>query len=220
MNFFAHSKLALWRSDDPRFALGAMLPDLTGMLGLRLRHVDHAVLAAGVAYHHATDAAFHAAPIFLTLCAHGVSTLSEAGVGRGTARAVAHVGTELLLDGALSRDDSRALQAYRAALEIGTHEHLVDHIDLAGSANAQSLHDGLIRLAGAPIPEGYREAAFVFARLRSILARRPRLAMQDADLARVQRYVEEIQPRVTQVAAELLEQVRASLEREPAAVTG
>jgi hypothetical protein len=219
LNFFAHSKLALWRSDDPRFALGAMLPDLTGMLGLRLRQVDHEVLASGVAYHHATDAAFHVAPIFLTLCAHGVATLSEAGVGRGTARAVAHVGTELLLDGALSRDDSRAVQAYRAALEIGTRERLVDHLDLLGSANAQSMHEGLTRLASAPIPEGYRDTAFVFARLRSILARRPRLAMQDSDLTRVQRYLEEIQPRVTQLSAELLEQVRANLEREPAQVT-
>jgi acyl carrier protein phosphodiesterase len=147
-----------------------------------------------------------------------VLTLSEAGVGRGTARAVAHVGTELLLDGALSRDDTRAVRAYRAALEIGAHERLVDHLDLAGSANAQAMHDGLIRLAGAPIPEGYREAAFVFARLRSILARRPRLAMQDGDLARVQQYLEEIQPRVTQLAPELLEQVRVGLAREPAQV--
>jgi hypothetical protein len=216
LNFFAHSKLALWRSDDPRFALGAMLPDLTGMLGLRLRHVEHEALAAGVAYHHATDAAFHAAPIFLTLCAHGVATLSEAGVGRGTARAVAHVGTELLLDGALSRDDGDALLAYRAALEIGARERLVDHLELAGSADAQALHDGLIRLASAPIPEGYRDVAFVFARLRSILARRPRLAMQGSEFARVQQYLEEIQPRVTRLATELLEQVRVGLERERA----
>ena len=154
------------------------------------------------------------------MCARRFDAQRAAGVGRGTARAVAHVGTELLLDGALSRDDSRAVQAYRAALEIGTHERLVDHLDLAGSANAQSLHDGLTRLAGAPIPEGYRDVAFVFARLRSILARRPRLAMQESDLARVQQYLQEIQPRVTQLAAELLEQVRVGLERDASAVTG
>jgi hypothetical protein len=210
VNFFAHAKLALWRSDDPRFVLGAMLPDLSGMLGLRLRNVDHPTLAAGVSYHYATDAAFHAAPIFLTLCADGVATLNEAGVSRGTARAVAHVGTELLLDGALSRDVP-ALQAYRAALENGARERLVDHLDVASSANAQSLHEGLTRLLGAPVPEGYREPAFVFARLRSILARRPRLAVQDSDLARVQRYVEDSQPRVTRLWPELLEQVRLGL---------
>jgi hypothetical protein len=212
VNFFAHAKLALWRSSDPRFVLGAMLPDLSGMLGLRLRHVDHPELSAGVAYHHATDAAFHAAPIFVSWCSEGVASLSAAGVSRGTARAVAHVGSELLLDGVLSAD-SVALRAYHSALEVGARERLVDHLELSDE-DSDALHDGLIRLRGAPIPEGYREPAFVLARLRSILARRPRLAMQDSDVVRVQRFVSDLHPRVATLSTELLDQVRVGLRGE------
>jgi hypothetical protein len=39
----------------------------------------------------------------------------------------------------------------------------------------------LVRLARAPIPDGYREVAFVHERLHAILARRPRLALRSSD---------------------------------------
>jgi len=217
VNFFAHAKVALWRSADPRFVLGAMLPDLTGMLGLRIRTVDHPELAAGVAFHHATDAAFHASRIFVAQCAEGLAALSAAGVSRGTARAVAHVGTELLLDGVLSRDIP-ALAAYRGALDAATRERFVDHLDFEKLESSAQLHDGLARLAKAPVPEGYRELGFVVARLRGTLARRPRLAMHDRDLESVEAFVAASQLRIIELWPALLEEVRSGLESASAAL--
>jgi acyl carrier protein phosphodiesterase len=210
MNFFAHACVALWRSDRPRFLLGAMLPDLTNMIGARLRSVQEPELAAGVAFHHETDAAFHAAPLFLELCTAGTATLGAAGVGRGTARAVAHVGSELLLDGALSRQWA-ARKAYVCALELATRERWVEQLVLESDQSKERLHEGLVRLTSAPLPESYAQPDFVVARLRNILAPRPRLAMQPQDLPSVQAFVRSSQPKIVRDWPELLEQVRAGL---------
>jgi hypothetical protein len=210
MNFFAHAKVALWRTDNPRFVLGSMLPDLTSMLGLRVLRVDDPELAAGVAYHHATDTAFHGSPLFLELCAKGIATLSDAGVSRGAARAVAHVGTELLLDGALSHDQ-HARMTYTRSLEAAVRERFVDQLILDSPESSGRLHDGLGRLVGAPVPEGYRDPAFVLARLQATLARRPRLAIQESELGSVGLLVRAFQPLVVRLWPELLEQVRSAL---------
>ncbi|HEY2734718.1 MAG TPA: hypothetical protein VGI70_12070 [Polyangiales bacterium] len=211
MNFFAHAKLALWRSTDPRFVFGAMLPDLSSMIGVRIKHVDQPELAAGVGFHYATDAAFHAAPSFVAICSNGLATLSEAGVARGTARAVVHVGTELLLDGVLA-DDLSALHAYRRALASATAERWVKHFELESAQDPQSFHEALERLARAPVPESYRDPGFVSARLRTILGRRPRLAMRESDREGVERFVERLQSDVLAAAPALLDQVRTNLD--------
>src|SRR5579872_2906487 len=79
-----------------------MLPDLAGMAGLSF---DDALVPEevrrGVAYHHATDTAFHAHAAFRSGTAAIRDDLAKAGVGRGPARASAHIGWELLLDGSI-----------------------------------------------------------------------------------------------------------------------
>jgi acyl carrier protein phosphodiesterase len=214
VNFFAHATVARWRSSDPRFLLGSMLPDLTGMMSVRLRGATDPELAAGIHHHHATDAAFHAAPAFVALCSQGGTLLIAAGVGRGTARAVAHVGTELLLDGALSHDVA-ARDAYGRALQVAIDDKLVEHLDLGDPDNRRRLHAGLLRLATAPIPEGYRDPAFVFDRLETILARRPRLAMRPDDIPIVRDFIARSHAEVTELGPELLAQVRTALAAAP-----
>jgi acyl carrier protein phosphodiesterase len=213
MNFFAHASVALQLSSDSRFLLGSMLPDLSSMVGLRLRAVNEGILARGVQYHHATDAAFHGAPLFVEWCSQGTTLLSSAGIGRGTARAVAHVGTELLLDGALS-DDRVSRAAYGRSLEAAVQERYVDDLDLGGAENAERLHAALIRLSQSSIPEAYRDLQFVSDRLRTILARRPRLAMQDCDLSGVQRFLRLAQEQVNDSRLQLLQQVESGLNSE------
>jgi acyl carrier protein phosphodiesterase len=210
MNFFAHATVALWQSSNPRFLLGAMLPDLTGMMRMRLFGTRDAELSAGIDYHHATDAAFHSAPTFVALCAQGSTFLTAAGVGRGTARAVAHVGTELLLDGVLSHD-ANARAAYAHALQTAIADGLVSQLELGAPDDRQQLHAGLLRLATAPIPEGYRDPSFVGARLQTTLARRPRLAMRESDLEAVHRFLVSSHAQIAQVGPELLAQVRDGL---------
>jgi len=189
VNFFGHATLAARQSDDPRFVLGAMLPDLVSMAGVRIAQATDPVLAAGIALHHETDARFHAAPVFTELCRSANEELQAAGVGRATARAVGHVGSELLLDGILSYDDV-ALDAYDRALAHSVREPMDGALSLKGAATTQELQALLARLHRAPLPQGYREPSFVLDRLQTILARRPRLAFQSSDLDPTQRWLE------------------------------
>jgi acyl carrier protein phosphodiesterase len=210
MNFFAHALVAAWHSSEPRYVLGAMLPDLASMASVRIERASDGELARGIALHHQTDAAFHAAPHFTSLCSDAIESLSSAGVERGTARAVGHVGVELLLDGALSRD-ADALQCYRAALEFAQRSDLAALLHTSQPDGADRLRNGLSRLAVAPLPAAYREPRFVAQRLRAILAPRPRLAMRPGDLAHVERWAEAVQPRVIADRTGLLDDVRRRL---------
>jgi hypothetical protein len=189
VNFFGHATLAARRSNDPRFVLGAMLPDLVSMAGVRIAEAKDPVLAAGIALHHETDARFHGAPIFTELCRSANEELQAAGVGRATARAVGHVGSELLLDGILSYD-MIARGAYERSLAHSVREPMEHALTLRGEATTQQLQALLERLHRAPLPEGYREPSFVLDRLQTILARRPRLAFRSGDLEPTQRWLE------------------------------
>ena len=107
--------------------------------------------------------------------------LQSAGVHRATARAVGHVGSELLLDGLLSTD-AEARGAYARSLEPEVREPLAELLSLRGTMQPEELSALMARLSQAPLPEGYRDAAFVLERLRRILAPRPRLAFKPSDL--------------------------------------
>ena len=76
-----------------------MLPDFESMVKVRVVEVSDNSIQHGMNLHHRTDDAFHRAPTFLSLCTEALADLSDRGVRRGTARSVAHVGTEMFLDG-------------------------------------------------------------------------------------------------------------------------
>jgi hypothetical protein len=207
LNFFAHAVVASWHSRDARFVLGAMLPDLVGMAGIRLHSASDAEVQRGIELHYATDAAFHAASIFTSLCAEAIVRLTEQGVERGTARAVAHVGVELTLDGVLSVEaEPRAL--YSAALDVAISGGLDDKLAITPAADFPRLTAGLGRLARSSIPEAYADPEVVADRLRYILAPRPRLAMKASDFEPVRSWAEAVRPTVAARSSELLEQVR------------
>lgn len=205
MNFFAHAVVAAGHDPSPRFVLGAMLPDLAHMAGTRLRGSSDAGVADGIRFHHTTDGVFHRHPVFTASCTAAVADLCAVGLQRGPARAVAHVGFELLLDGAISRDGS-GLRAYRAALEFGRGEPgLAPQDGPAGTWTA--ITRVLERLADAPVPQAYDDPAFVAQRLQTILAPRPRLALSPADLAPMARWCIDAQPPIQRVGAELTAEV-------------
>src|SRR5690349_2172388 len=173
MNFFGHAAIARERDADPAHVFGAMLPDFASMARARLVSVEDARIAGAVALHHRTDELFHAHPVFVGMCARAVTDLEAAGVGRGGARAAAHVGIELLLDGVLL-DDGVARTAYLGALRT---EALVTWRDGDAAARFTELH-GRLRAWG--LPNGYRDPVFVAERIAGALARRPRLALDAA----------------------------------------
>ncbi|MFW5925481.1 MAG: hypothetical protein ACOC9O_00270 [Myxococcota bacterium] len=214
MNFFGHAAVASWHLVAPEAVLGAMLPDFASMARTRLRRVHDATVARGVTLHHDTDSVFHAAPSFVALCNDAGRELEDLGLGRGSARAVAHVGTELVLDGWLTERDQGHAE-YLAALRVDP-DRVVGAVELWHPEGPDRMRGLLERLRGYGVPHGYREPAFVGERLAQALAHRPRLRLGDEDRRRVTRWLDGWQRRVRAEAPALMAQVRQGLASPPA----
>lgn len=200
--------MAMFESQASRFVLGAMLPDLSSMAGARIERVNDRVIAAGVDHHHQIDHAFHACAPFVALCTSALTTLEAQGVSRAAARAVGHVGSELLIDGALSAQRD-SLSAYSSALHDAIDHNAAQEIAFRAGDSAIDMHALLVRLADAPIPQGYREPEFVLTRLQRILAPRPRLALQAHELEPVRAWLEHAHARIDDDARAIVELLRA-----------
>ena len=84
MNFLAHAEVARRSGGDADFVLGAVLPDLLPMAGVRLARDDvPASVGAGWAEHHRADAAFHASPTFAAGVGALRSDLRASSLGTG-----------------------------------------------------------------------------------------------------------------------------------------
>jgi hypothetical protein len=157
-------------SGDPEFLLGAVLPDLVPMAGIRLARAGlEGTLGDGVRCHVRTDDAFHGLPAVRAGMGELRSDLTRRGVDSGPARAIGHAGWELMLDGTLlgvpaADDFRRALGAGDAALAV---------LDPADRPRWAAFLD---RARGAPGPR-YDDTRWVAERLQAMLARRPRLAL-------------------------------------------
>lgn len=187
MNFFAHALVASWRSRSPAYALGAMLPDLAGMVGARTPPVEHLEVAAGVELHHATDRAFHRLPAFVRATSEIQARLMGRGLGRGPAAGAAHVGFEICLDGALL-DEPDAVPHYLAALEAARGE--LRGVFSWPAADTAARWEALVdRLASyGPPHQRTLDLSVVAERVARALAGRPRLALDvlGADLVRAE----------------------------------
>jgi hypothetical protein len=208
MNFVGHSFIAARTSEDPVYALGAMLPDFASMIGARLGKHDHTELAAGIADHHRTDEAFHGAPTFVRLCREEATGLETLGLGWGASRAIAHVATELVLDGLLL-EDARIEKRYLDAIETIDWVLPALRFEKDGIARFRELH---ARLARYGPPHGYRDPMFVRDRMVQILARRPRLALAEGDAERLATYLPGMSERVRTSAHPLLQELSESLD--------
>jgi hypothetical protein len=214
MNFFGHAAIAGRFESDPVFALGAMLPDFCGMLGFRAPAPVLGPLAAGVRFHHVTDLAFHELLAFRELNRAACEKLAALGVRRGTARAVAHVGVELLLDAELAENDAaRAL--YVAALRAGGAPELLTSAPFK-SDERERLGRLLVTLEQRGVAKSPSNGSVV-ERLERALARRPRLAMASADVPKVSEWVELFRTRVVASAPLLVSTLTHDIEQRLAA---
>lgn len=210
MNFFGHTVVAVRRSADPAFVLGSMLPDFATMIQARPPSTDHAHIESGMQFHWRTDEVFHRAPAFLALTRQAVVWLSARGVRSGSALAVAHVGVEILLDSALT-DDDRAQRAYRAALESAAGEDLGRYVSWASNEQRErfdALRERL--LARGPITRDITPET-VAERLRSALADRPRLSLDETSVQAVRDWARTARTDITACAAPLLQHLTAQL---------
>jgi hypothetical protein len=174
MNILGHASVALASGgDDPVYVLGAVLPDLASMVGVRVdRSQLEGRLGDGVRCHVMADSHFHGDPAFRAGAAALRRDLTARGLERGPARAVAHAGWELLLDGTLLGSDAEA--AYWRSLE---------HTDGALHAVRARDRDRWLALVPSrtrrPRPAlRYDDPAWVAERLHALLAHRPRLGFR------------------------------------------
>tara|TARA_B100001750_G_scaffold247477_1_gene273370 strand:+ start:772 stop:1470 length:699 start_codon:yes stop_codon:yes gene_type:complete len=187
VNFLGHVFVASWRrGTEPSvapYAFGSMIPDFVGMARARVEAVDHRETADGVALHHATDDVFHGSSVFLGLLEELQRFQADRGVRRGTAMAVAHVGSELVLDGWLLDRDAEQGGAvgalYLDALAAGL--PLVGHLRFRQGAEGADRMRALLERLGAYGLEGHRSVDVIADRLDRALASRPRLRILDED---------------------------------------
>jgi acyl carrier protein phosphodiesterase len=200
--------------DDSDFGLGAMLPDFAGMARVRLHESAHDGVNAGIALHHATDQVFHDSEPFIALMAQAFESLTARGVARGPARAVAHVGVEMLIDGELLRDETLG-DDYLASLAALSR----CAADLVREApDGERLARLGQRLQSHGVPHDYRNIEAVTRRLEMSLAQRPRLAL-DSDTSRaVCAVLPEIQAALTRRIHEIVTVLAAALRKAPVLV--
>jgi hypothetical protein len=208
MNFFAHATLATEHLDSPGCALGAMLPDFVGMLGLaEPERVDDAV-RQGMAHHHQVDAAFHYSRSFGGLMGEGVALLKELGVERGRARGASHVGIEILLDGVLALTET-ARDNYYAALSLGRTQCAGWLWKTTGDANQVDELCG--RLSTRAIQPDSWDAERVAWRVARTLSARPRFVLSATDVGHLRTWVSTYRAHVQELTPQLLDEVRGSL---------
>lgn len=205
MNFVGHAAVARRVRSDPRWILGSMLPDFASMSGTRIVGANDPDLTAGIVFHHRTDDVFHRTSTFVALQARGTAELKEQGLGRGPARAVAHVGPELLIDGLLL-DEVATREAYLRAVTGPFPRHPGLRFARGGEARLLRL---LARLRRHGVPADYRRPDQVGLRLVRMLAGRPRLALATDDLGVVVPWLEHVrtilEERLPRLMSELLE---------------
>jgi hypothetical protein len=213
LNFLAHADVAHRVSGDrPGQLLGAMLPDLVVMAGVRLPAHLPGELDAGRLLHHAVDDVFHGHAVFREGVGAIRRRLSSGGLGTGPARAAAHVGYELLLDGCVEWHGPLADAVDRSLgdadlLSAGLRR---DEVDRWAALVAR------LRPARAWVPDPPTEE--LARRVERVLARRPRLALGPGQTALVLDALAAARPSVTGEGPALLEDVAAAVaerSREP-----
>jgi hypothetical protein len=198
MNLLAHTYVAMASGDNaPGYLLGAVLPDLASMARVRIdRSRLPAPLARGVHCHVRADAAFHGHPQFIRGAAAIRDDVAERGVAHGAARAIGHVGWELLLDGRFV--GSPVHRAHRRALAEGQQALAAVRVaDRPRWARFLSLRDRAAELR-------YDEPPWVAERLLQVLAPRPRLRFAAEQLPAVAEVLERHAARVADVADDVL----------------
>jgi hypothetical protein len=203
VNFFGHAVVACWFDPSPEFVLGAMLPDLTAMLRLRLPAVTDSRQGAGIQLHHRTDAAFHETLSFVQLSRQARVSLSERGMGRGPSRALAHVGIEILLDELLGQDPATE-NAYLAALAAAS------AFEAATAIDSRRLRELTQRLAERGIARSL-SPELVARRLRYALEPHPKLSFSPIEEPTVAAWVSDSRPLVAARADELVAELRGRL---------
>jgi hypothetical protein len=209
MNFFGHAVLADWKCPDSGFVLGAMLPDFAAMLRVRPPLGLLPSIARGIDFHHASDHVFHELEDFRELVRQGVAWLAGQRVRRGSARAAAHVGVELLLDAEWA-SEPQPRQAYAAALGHAARSAgpLLEWSGAGDAARFEGLRTLLLERERAT---EWGDGQQIARRLGRALSGRPRLELQLSEEPAVAEWVEQTRAAVAERAPHLRAALRTEL---------
>ncbi len=216
MNLGSHIAVAKQlHPEKPRIWLGAALPDIAAIGRFRLlgsTNDEH--VAIGIALHHQTDDAFHGDPWFTSRQRRLADSLRGAGLERGPTRAVAHVGPELLLDGALLQQSDLRDTINLALTQIGLNSSILAPLVEGDAADwLEHLH----RFTDGRMPRDYHNPKAVAVRLQRILAQRKRLAFSTNQIDLVAGELAVEADRITRTAlgfvSDLGEQIASSHQR-------
>ncbi|MCU1486919.1 MAG: hypothetical protein JWN67_3665 [Actinomycetia bacterium] len=198
VNFLAHAAVARRADPSPAFVLGAVLPDLLPMAGVRLDRTEVPDdVAAGWAEHHRADAAFHTSLTFVSGVGALRTDLRATDLTTGPRRAAAHVGWELLLDDAVA-GDLATIDGFRAALHEGRR------------ISDDPRWHGLLDRFAAIRPSAPSDTSVIAERVQRACSRRPRLAFDDHHLASLAAVLADHRDTVLAVAPALLDEVASA----------
>jgi hypothetical protein len=205
VNFVGHIAVGASVADDTGFLVGTAAPDFASMARTRLRGgaAGAGALADGIALHHATDRAFHADEWFLAMEHELRVRLLADGLPDGGARACAHVGVELLLDGVFVHDAEVHHAVARVYEAIGEPSDAV--VDLAEPHERVRWHEHLVGISQRLDPMSYSDTDAVGRRLHTIASRRPRLAFPSTMIDVVCEQLRALQPRIRDDAPTVLQ---------------
>ena len=202
MNFYSHAVVASWVSPEPSFVLGSMLPDLCRMAGEKPLKVG-GLVGHGIDCHEHADAIFHGHQDFRQLCSAGFERLQELGLSRGSARASAHIGVELLIDGWLY-DDEYGREHYLASVARGA-DVLADH------GPSPALLSVVRSLHGRGVERAHTSADAVARRIDYATRGRKRLALARRDLSQLRKWADETRTVVEAASPRMIRDVASSL---------
>ena len=213
MNFLAHTYIAFRSHANPAVALGAALPDLQRIAGVRFDEDGlPSDVRLGIALHHRTDASFHSNPHFLSASHQLSSEAAKNGLPPGASRAIGHVGWELLLDGELIESTEAAQLFLRCCVLTPT---IADALTETEHACWNVFAESLTNLWWI----GYREPNFVAERLHRILVKRQRLAFAETDISVVAALLQTSKLAMKDLAPSILIDVLRSEDQPPAGLS-
>jgi hypothetical protein len=192
VNLVGHVAVALepssTRTPSPDFLVGCMLPDLAAIARVRLAGRPACAddeLGRGVAFHHVCDARFHESEWFRDANRELRDALLDAGVDRGAARACAHAGVEMLLDGELVREPRVAehVELTLRAVVVGAD----DMAELVRAEDRSVWVERLQRIGRSLEPRRYGDPQGVAERLYRMTAGRPRIELAAEQIPQVAR---------------------------------
>jgi len=180
MNYFGHVALASAISSSPEFLFGSMLPDLSAIVGCPTPQCALASVRLGVAFHLASDDEFHGTRVFRSRVSAICQHLQSAGMRRAPARAVSHVGFELLLDAELGKVPVHGM-AFRAALHIAGPTGVAAHLCWSRTEATQRFEALRLRLIERSTCRDFFSRDRLIERLDFALRSRPRLCMVEPE---------------------------------------